>query len=148
MGNTIRRLAASILGCGESRLWINPAEGKRVDDALTRDDVRTLIKDGVIKAHPVFGVSRVRGRKKQEGKRKGRRRGMGSRKGTASARSSDKTEWMARVRKQRGILSRLRSEKKIEKTSVRKVYNMVKGGAFKGKGTLLAYLKENKILKG
>lgn len=141
-------MAADILGVGESRVWIDPNGGERVRDALTRDDVRSLIKDGVLKALPSHGVSRLRAREKQEGKRKGRRRGKGSRKGTVKARSDPKKEWMAKVRLQRSILRKLRDDKQIEGQAARKVYRMVKGGAFRGKGALLAYLKENKLVKG
>ncbi len=148
MSNTIRRIASSLLKAGESRIWIDPESAQRVKDALTRDDVRKLIADGIVRAKPTMGTSRLRGREKQEGKRKGRHRGMGSRKGTAKARMPQKKQWMARVRLQRKILAALRDGKKIETGASRKVYSMIKGGAFKGKATLLAYLKENKLIKG
>jgi len=147
MGNTSRRLAADILGIGENRVWVDPNAGNRIKDALTRDDVRGLIKEGVIKAQPSFGVSRLRAREKQEGKRKGRRRGMGSRRGTQKAREQDKAKWMAKVRLQRSILHKLREEKKISPQDSAKAYRMVKGGAFKGKASLHTYLKENKMIR-
>ncbi len=146
MSNTVARLAASILGVGENRIWLDPSGAERVRDALTRDDVRGLIKDGLVKAKRAYGVSRARARKKQEGKRKGRRRGMGSRRGTRNAREGAKKKWMAHVRLQRRTLSELSKGGKIVPADYRRVYNMIKGGAFRGKAALLTYLKE-KIVK-
>lgn len=148
MAKTVRRIAATLLGVGESRIWIDPENMQKVGEALTRDDVRKLIADGIIKAQPSMGVSRARGRKKQEGKRKGRRRGHGSRKGTANARQPGKKLWMARVRLQRKTLAAIRDKGEIETSASRKVYSMIKGGAFKGKASLMTYLKENKLIKG
>jgi len=45
---TVRRLAADILGVGENKVWISPEKISEVSSALTRDDVRALIKQGTI----------------------------------------------------------------------------------------------------
>lgn len=148
MAKTVRRIAADLLDVGESRIWIDPENMQKVGEALTRDDVRKLIADGIIKVLHSMGVSRARGRRKQEGKRKGRRRGHGSRKGTANARQPGKKLWMARVRLQRKTLADLRDKKQIDTAATRKVYSMIKGGAFKGKASLMTYLKENKFITG
>ena len=59
---TQRRLAASELNIGESRVWINPDPELAGDlsDAITREDIRSQIKDGNIKAKPKKGNSRGR----------------------------------------------------------------------------------------
>ncbi|MFH1306454.1 MAG: 50S ribosomal protein L19e [Candidatus Micrarchaeota archaeon] len=144
---TIKRLAASILGIGECKIWLSPTEGKKISEALTRDDVRTLIKDGVIKALPRRGVSRYRARLKEEAKRAGRRRGRGSRKGTKRARRNPKEFWMAKVRSQRKRLFSLVEKGELEKKDAKKVYLKIKGNSFKGKQQLVNYLKENNMLK-
>jgi len=41
-----RRLAASLLGSGESRIWIDPEETTRVESAITRQEVKSLIDTG------------------------------------------------------------------------------------------------------
>lgn len=148
--NTIRRLAADILKCGESRVWFDPATdaSKRIFDALTRDDVRALVKEGLIKAHPVHGVSHYIARQRAIGRRAGRRRGHGSRKGSAKARRPPKAMWMAKVRSQRLILSGLMASQGIRPEAVRKVYSMIKGNAFRSKAALHIYLKENNLLSG
>lgn len=144
--DTIRRLAADILDIGENRVKFDPAQMPRIKEALTRDDVRSLISEGVIIAVPARGVSRFRGRERAAGKRAGRRRGHGSRKGTAAARNPPKKRWMAKVRSQRGVLFELREKKGIQPDSIRRIYNMIKGNAFRSKNALMAYLKENNLL--
>ena len=147
-GKTVRRLAASILGVGESRIWLDPTSGERIADALTRDDVRRLIDEKVVKAFAVKGVSRHRARKKAEGRRVGRHRGHGSRKGTASARLHDKDAWMAKVRSQRKLLRSLRSEGRLDARSFRAAYMLVKGSTFRGRAALISHLKEGGALVG
>ncbi len=145
--NTVRRIASEILGAGESRVRFKPEAASKIGEALTREDVRALIADGSVFALPKMGVSRIRGRKKQEQKRKGRRFGSGSRKGTFAARSGKKTTWIAKVRAQRKYLRALVEGNKIQPGSSRKIYSMIKGNAFKGVKVLETYLKDNKLLK-
>lgn len=144
---TTRRLAADILGIGETRIWFDPSQTQRIGEALTRDDVRALLKEGIIQATPKMGVSRLRGRERAIGKRAGRRRGHGSRKGTAAARSPPKTVWMAKVRSQRKIINELRESGELAGENFRKIYMMVKGNAFRGKNALRIYLQENNLVK-
>jgi ribosomal protein L19E len=54
---TVRRLAARLLRAGESRIRI--IDAKRASEALTGDDVRSLIAEGVIALEPPRGVRRV-----------------------------------------------------------------------------------------
>jgi large subunit ribosomal protein L19e len=75
-----RRLAASVLNCGENRVWFDPTALEDIATAATKQDIRELIEQGVIKRKPVNGVSRARINKRKLQKRKGRRRGHGSRK--------------------------------------------------------------------
>jgi len=145
---TVKRLAAEILKVGENRVKIAPAEAKRAEEALTRDDVRALIVDNVITAEPKRGVSRLRARKKQAQKKKGRRRGIGSRKGGKYSKVKRKTIWMNKVRAQRKTLFEYSDKGLMEEgSSYRTVYKMIKGGAFKGRGQMVKYLQDNKMLK-
>ena len=145
--NSIRRISSGILGVGESRIRFRPEDAQKVSEALTREDVRGLIKDGSIYAIQPRGVSRIRGREKQEQAKKGRRGGKGSKKGTHAARQHPKTHWIAKVRSQRRYLRNLIDAKKFTEGSSRKIYLMIKGNAFKGVKVLETYLKDNKHLK-
>lgn len=145
--NTVRRIASEVLGAGESKIRFKPEAASKISEALTREDIRSLIKDGSIYAIQPRGVSRIRGKDKQAQKKKRRRTGHGSRKGTVSARTSDKETWMKKVRSQRRYLVNAVEEGKITKQTARKMYMMVKGNAFKGMKILEIYLKDNKLMK-
>jgi large subunit ribosomal protein L19e len=145
--NTVRRIASEVLGVGESKVRFKNEAISKISDALTREDIRTLVKDGSIFAIAKRGVSRIRGREKQAQKKKGRRTGSGSKKGTHSARKSDKETWMHKVRAQRRFLRNAVEGGKVARESSRKIYMMIKGNAFKGVKLLEIYLKDNKLMK-
>lgn len=144
---SVKRMAASLLKCGETKLWINPEKVEEAKKAITREDVRKLIKQGIIKKIKESEERHPEAKKKLEQKKKGRRRGHGSRKGAKGARKGEKTEWLKKVRAQRRLIKILRDKGVIEKQTYRKVYRLVKGGMFRSKKHLLAYLKENELLK-
>lgn len=139
-----RRLAAEVLKCGENRIWIDPEQTEEVEKAVTRRDVRNLVKQGVIKARKKKGVSRGRARKLHAQQKKGRRRGYGSRKGTAYARLPKKRRWIRTIRPIRAYLRELKKEKLIDKSMYRKYYIRAKGGEFKSKH----HLKTHLIMEG
>jgi len=143
--STQRRLAAEILGIGENRVWIDPTRAPDVAAAITRDDVRRLIRGGAIKARPELGVSRGRARERAVKRKKGRRRGPGSRRGAARARLPKKGAWIRTVRPLRAMLRELREKGTIDARQYRKLYRMVKGGTIESKAHLRTYLKERGV---
>ncbi|MCI4334398.1 MAG: 50S ribosomal protein L19e [Thermoplasmata archaeon] len=136
-----RRMAAALLKCGEGRVWLDPASQEELEDAVTRQDVRSAIKAGVIRAKPIPGVSRGRARKVAAERAKGRHAGPGTRKGSPHSRVSRKERWMHRIRAQRKLLSELRSGKKITPGVYREFYRRAKGGMFRSRAHLLLNLK-------
>ncbi len=142
-----KRLAAKILGIGVNRVWIDPARAADVEAAISRGDIRRLIHDGTIRARPERGVSRGRARERAEKRRKGRRRGVGSRKGSAKVRQPKKEAWIRTVRPLRAKLRELRDKHVIDVKDYRRLYRMVKGGAFRSKAHLETYLKERGMLR-
>ncbi|NOZ82984.1 MAG: 50S ribosomal protein L19e, partial [Euryarchaeota archaeon] len=122
--------------------WIDPEAEEEVREAVTREDIRRLIREGVIQAKQKRGISSYRRKKQLQQKRKGRRRGHGSRKGSKYARLSKKERWMRNVRSLRRLLRELRDEKKLSRRNYRKLYLMVKGGAFRSRSHLKSYLSE------
>ncbi|RLG18172.1 50S ribosomal protein L19e [Candidatus Micrarchaeota archaeon] len=144
---TTKRLAADILKVGVKRIRIVPSEQKAAKEALTRDDVRGLIKRGAIYAEPLQGVSRRRGRERARQRSLGRRRGKGKRKGGKYSRLPRKRQWIMRVRAQRKLLRKLLDEGRIDHATYRRTYSMVKGGAFKGRLTMVTQLSEAGLLK-
>ncbi|MDI6888286.1 MAG: 50S ribosomal protein L19e [Methanocellales archaeon] len=142
-----RRMAAEILGVGETRVWM---DGKRSEDiaaAITRADVRALIEEGVIKRKPEKGVSKGRVRAKMAKRKYGHRKGHGSRRGAKGARMPRKEQWMKRIRALRRKLKTLRDEGKIDASTYRKLYNKAKGGEFRSVAHLNAHLESIGIIK-
>ncbi len=136
-----RRLAASILKCGENRIWFDPTALEDISSAATKDDVRELIEQGLIKRKPVEGTSRARIRKKMMQKRKGRRRGHGRRKGKKTARMPKKRLWINRIRPIRRKLRELRDSGKIDRRTYRMLYRKAKGGEFRSVSHLETYIE-------
>lgn len=83
---TQKRLAASVIGCGKNKIWIDPNEVNEIGNANSRQSVRKLVADGLIIRKPVTMHSRSRARELNLARRDGRHRGFGKRKGTANAR--------------------------------------------------------------
>ena len=136
-----KRLAADLLKCGVHRVKIDPKKVEEITEAITREDVKRLIKDGVIWKEQKKGVSRARVRAKR------RKKGPGSRKGGKYSRVSRKEQWMMRVRAQRRRLRELRDRGLITKAAYRRVYRMVKAGAFKSIAAMMEYLEQNKLIR-
>ncbi len=143
-----RRIAAELLKCGENRVWIDSNALDEVKDAVTKDDVRNLIKRGLIKKRPIKGVSRARANYIKMQREKGRRKGHGSRKGGKYARYPRKLRWIKTIRPIRNTLRDLRDNGKIDKHTYRRFYLLAKGGVFKNKNHLLAHLRDEGYLKG
>lgn len=144
----VKRLAADIMGVGESRVWIEPNPDEetreRVESVSSREDVRKLIHDGVVRKRPASTPSRGRKRLKLLRKRKGRRRGSGRRKGP---RIDEKEMWIAKIRAQRKYLKMLRDKKLIDRRTYRRLYLLAKGGTFRSIAHIRTYLKEHKLIK-
>ncbi|KAH0517452.1 60S ribosomal protein L19 [Microtus ochrogaster] len=92
-----KRLASSVLRCGKKKVWLDPNETNEIASANSRQQIRKLIKGGLIIRKPVTVHSRARCRKYTLARRKGRHMGIGERKGTASARLPEKVIWMRRM---------------------------------------------------
>lgn len=142
-----KRIAAQMLKCGESRVWIDPNKTEDVADAITRSDVRTLISSGTVAARQKRGVSRGRANYLKTQKRKGRRSGQGSRKGRKHARKPSKERWQQTIRPIRRRLKELRDEGVIDTRTYRRYYLRAKGGVFKSRPHLDSHLRAEGILK-
>ena len=141
--NRIKRLAADTLGVGIHRIKIvdiKEAEKK----VATREDVRQLYKEGIIKIKPVKGT--LSKRRKQELGKKRRRRNEGSRKGSKETRIRSKKSYMKKVRILRSYLKELVEKGLVEKDKKRMLYLKIKGNEFKSKSSFENYLRENGLL--
>lgn len=130
---SIRRIAARELNCGQSKVWIDPVQSSKAKEAITKEDIKELIRNGMIKKKRENAQSRGRARTLQAQKRKGRKKGMGKRKGTFKARVNKKESWMRRVRSLRRKLKELRKEGSLKEGEYKKFYKLIKGNYFRGR---------------
>jgi len=136
-----RRLAAEILKVGTNRVRINPDRIEDVEVAITREEIRKLIHEGVIQPAPKKGVSRGRAKVLHEKKKKGLRRGPGGRSGSARAEISKKKAWMSRIRALRKKLREWKANRVITESSYRRLYNVAGSGTFASVGEMERYAK-------
>ncbi|MDI6798802.1 MAG: 50S ribosomal protein L19e [Candidatus Aenigmarchaeota archaeon] len=134
-----KKLAAKVLKVGESKVWLDPTKTKDIEAAITKADIRKLIKKGYVKALP----EKV---KRPKEKRK-RRRGPGRKKGAKHAIVTAKERWISTVRPLREMLKELRASNQIDKATYRRLYLLVKSGMFRSRSHLRIYLEQRGILK-
>jgi len=127
---TQRKMAAKVLGVGLNRVWFDPNRLDEIKEAITKEDIRALIKEGVIKKRPIKGIKRRAGKIRQLRKRKGRRRRAGKRKKTIVLR---KRNYIIRIRNLRKYIARLKKEGKIDSKLSKKLRRWAKSGLIKSK---------------
>ncbi len=134
-----RRLAAALLGAGQSRVWIDPEETDRVQSAITRKEILSLIREGRIRVLHKKGVSRGRHRAKSH-----HRKQAGSRKG---GQKLGKEHWVLRIRSIRRHLRSLRDKRQLSPASYKALLGMSKGGAFRSGSHVDEYVKAHQLLR-
>ena len=132
---TQKKLAAKVFDVGTGRILFDKLRLNDIAQAITREDIRDLAKEGVIKIRPVQGVRKLEKRKK---------RGTGSRRQFPSTRKQD---YVKRIRKMRRFLLKLKNDKQISSKDHDRVRRLAKAGQFKSKRHLEEYIKGKKPIE-
>ncbi len=138
-----RRLASGILKVGENRVWIDPDEIEKVSSAITRDEIKRLVHEGIIQALPEKGTSRGRQRASHRRRVLGRRSGPGRSKGSRRS----KETWVEKIRSIRRRLRQLRDRRMIERSVYRKLNHMASGGAFRSASHVNEYIESHHLAR-
>lgn len=136
-----KRIAAAILKCGINRVWFDPERISDIENAISREDLRGLVTEGVIKARQKKGVSRGRARARIAQRSYGHRKGPGKRKGAAGARHPSKTAWVQKIRAIRKVLVELREAGTIDPHFYRILYRKAAGGQFRSVAHMKAQME-------
>ncbi len=139
------RIAASLYDVGKKRIWIDPEKSTEVKEAITKKDIRGLVKKGIVKVLPARGISTFRINKKRAQKRKGRQKNIGSRKGASGARLGRKRTWVLKIRLQKSFLKQLRDTNTLLKRDYRILYKKAKGGFFRSIRHIKLFIDEHKL---
>lgn len=142
-----KRLAAKISKRSTKKVKFDQLKINKIKEAITRADVKALIKDKAIILQKDKGISKSRTRKVKKQKAKGRRIGQGSRKGKSTARNNPKKVWINKMRLQRDFLKYLKNKEKISQEVYKDLYMKSKGGFFRSKRHIKLYLKERNLFK-
>lgn len=136
-----RRLAAELLKVGTNRVWIDPNRNEDVEVAITREEIRKLIHEGIIRKLQAQGVSRARARILHEKRKKRLRHGPGTRQGSSGAKITKKDVWMSKIRSLRKKLREWKANRSITEDSYRLLYMTAGGGRFSSVADMERYAK-------
>ncbi len=125
-----KEIVARMLGVGKGRIKFDSERLQDIEDAVTKQELRALIKEGAIK------IEQVKGQKTKKEKEK--RKGPGSRKGKKTARMGKKERWVKQVRALRRYLKSVKSQ--IPKQLYWQAYRKIKGGEIKTVNRLKEFL--------
>ncbi|HLE34767.1 MAG TPA: 50S ribosomal protein L19e [Nitrososphaerales archaeon] len=132
-----RELAARLLDVGANRIKFDPKYLEDIADAITRENIRSLVTARTVLVKGVKGTSRGRARAAHLNAKK-RGRGHGSKKGAKGARMGKKQIWVKKVRAMRHRIKVMKSRGDISKAAFWSLYTKINGGQVRS----LAHLRE------
>ena len=138
-----KRLAARVTGVGVHRIKLDPDHLDDVADAITRENIRSLITANTIKISSFTGTSRGRAHTKKAQKNK-RGTTQGSKQGRKGARVGKKEVYVAKVRSLRRLLKIAKDRKDLTNPEFWSLYKKVGGNTVRNKAHLRTLMEEVK----
>ncbi len=136
-----KRLASRVTGVGVHRIRFDSDHLDDVADAITRENIRSLITANTIQIKPFTGTSRGRAQEKKDQKKK-RGTGQGSKKGRKGARVGKKEVYVAKVRSLRRLLKIAKDRKDITNPEFWSLYKKIGGNTVRNKAHLRLLMEE------
>ncbi len=138
-----KRLASRVTGVGVHRIRFDTDYLDDVADAITRENIRSLITANIIKIKSFTGTSRGRAQTKKNQKNK-RGTTQGSKQGSKGARVGKKTLYVAKVRSLRRLLKIAKDRKDLTNPEFWTLYKKVGGNTVRNKAHLRTLMDEIK----
>ena len=138
-----KRLVSRVVGVGLSRIKFDTESSDDIADAITRQNIRSLITAGAITIKPAKGTSRGRSKFKKSQKSK-RGATTGSKKGRKGARVGKKEVYVKRTRALRYRLKVAKDRKEITNPEFWELYRKVSGNTVKDTAHLRGQVEEIK----
>lgn len=139
-----KRLVSRVVGVGLDRIKFDPESGDDIADAITRDNIRSLISAGAITIKAAKGTSRGRAKFKKAQKQK-RGTKPGSKKGRKGARVGKKQVYVAKVRALRHRLKVAKDRKEITNPQFWELYRKIGGNTVRNIAHLRSLIEEIKV---
>jgi len=138
-----KRLASRVTGVGIHRIKFDTDHLDDIADAITRENIRSLITANTIRIKSFTGTSRGRAQKKKDQRNK-RGTTQGSKRGRKGARVGKKTVYVAKVRSLRRLLKIAKDRKDLTNPEFWVLYKKVGGNTVRNKAHLRALMEETK----
>ena len=136
-----KRLASRVIGVGVHRIKFDSDHLDDIADAITRENIRSLITANTIKVKPFTGTSRGRAHQKKAQRTK-RGTKQGSKQGRKGARVGKKEVYVAKVRSLRRLLKIAKDRKDITNPEFWGLYTKVGGNTVRNKAHLRDLIEE------
>jgi len=138
-----KRLASRVTGVGIHRIKFDSDHLEDVADAITRENIRSLITANTIRIKSFTGTSRGRAQTKKSQKNK-RGTTQGSKHGRKGARVGKKEVYVAKVRSLRRLLKIAKDRKDLTNPEFWILYKKVGGNVVRNKAHLRTLMEEIK----
>ena len=138
-----KRLVSRVTGVGVHRVWFDSERLDDIADAITRENIRSLITAKTIKIKSFTGTSRGRAKQKRIQKSK-RGTTAGSKKGAKGARIGKKQVYVKKIRSLRNLLKMVKDRKEVTNEQFWSLYKKVGGNTVRNKAHLRTLIEDVK----
>ena len=138
-----KRLASRVMGVGVHRIKFDTDHLDDVADAITRENIRSLITANTITIKSFTGTSKGRAHRKKAQRNK-RGTTQGAKKGKKGARVGKKEVYVAKVRSLRRLLKTAKDRKDLTNPEFWILYKKVGGNTVRNKAHLRTLMEEIK----